>query len=183
MLKDLFVRPYSVSALFITIILLSASFTVSASENAARATSTAASQSAEQPLMPRIFKYISALFPASKSTASASERKALYDAGFQKCQSLQFSSAGRSAPSSAINCYRSEAEEGNPKAQLKMGFAYHAGIGVEKNLVLAYVWHSIAWSRDGRIGRRHIERVSDELRVEEMEEAKNSYKDLQRIRI
>ena len=37
--------------------------------------------------------------------------------------------------------------------------------------MLSYVWHTVAWSRDGKIGRRYVDRVSEELDVAELNDA------------
>jgi len=171
-IKGSFIRPYCVSTLFIGLLFFSASSTVSASERTAHAPSPNAGQLAENGFVSRVLNKISAAFSDGKSNETASDRKALYESGIQQCQQIQLSSAGRSEPALGFNCYRSEAIKGNPKAQLKLGFAYHDGIGVEKDLVLSYVWHTTAWSRDGKIGRRYVDRVSKELNVAELDEAK-----------
>jgi len=171
-IKDSCVRPYFVSALFIGLLFCSGSFTVIASERTAVAASPNAGQLAENGFVSRVLNKISAAFSDGNSNETASDKKALYESGIQQCQQIQNSSAGRSDPALGFNCYRSEAIKGNPKAQLKLGFAYHDGIGVEKNLVLSYVWHTVAWSRDGKIGRRYVDRVSKELNVAELDEAK-----------
>ena len=171
-IKDSFIRPYCVSTLFIGLLFCSGSFTVIASERAAVAASPNAGQLAENGFVSRVLNKISAAFSDGNSNETASDRKALYESGIQQCQQIQNSSAGRSDPALGFNCYRLEATKGNPKAQLKLGFAYHDGIGTEKNLMLSYVWHTVAWSRDGKIGRRYVERVSKELNVAELDEAK-----------
>ena len=171
-IKDSFIQPYCVSALFIGLLFFSASSTVSASERTARAPTPNAGQLAENGFVSRVWNKISAGFSDGNSKETASDRKELYESGIQQCQQIQNSSAGRSDPALGFNCYRLEATKGNPKAQLKLGFAYHDGIGVEKDLVLSYVWHTTAWSRDGKIGRRYVERVSEELNAVQIEQAK-----------
>ena len=138
-IKDSFIRPYCVSTLFIGLLFCSGSFTVIASERAAVAASPNAGQLAENGFVSRVLNKISAAFSDGNSNETASDRKALYESGIQQCQQLQNSSVGRSDPALGFNCYRSEAIKGNPKAQLKLGCAYHDGIGVEKNAVLSYV--------------------------------------------
>ena len=172
MIKGSFIWPYLFSALFIGLLFCSGSFTVIASERTAVAASPNAGQLAENGFVSRVLNKISAIFSYGNSNETASDRKALYESGIQQCQEIQNSSAGRSDPALGFNCYRSEAIKGNPKAQLKLGFAYHDGIGTEKNLMLSYVWHTMAWSRDGKIGRRYVDRVSKELNVAELDEAK-----------
>ena len=168
MIRNSFIRPYCVSALFIGLLFFSASSTVNASERTAHAPSPNAGHLAENGFLSRVLNKISTAFSDGNSNETASDRKALYESGIQQCQEIQNSSAGRSDPALGFNCYRLEATKGNPKAQLKLGFAYHDGIGTEKNLMLSYVWHTVAWSRDGKIGRRYVDRVSDELNVAEL---------------
>ena len=172
MIKHSCVRPYFVSVLFIGLLFFSANSTVSASERTAHAPSPNSGHLAENGFVPRVFNKILSIFSDRKSKETDSDRKALYESGFQQCQQIQNSSAGRSDPALGFNCYRLEATKGNPKAQLKLGFAYHDGIGTEKNLILSYVWHTVAWSRDGKIGRRYVDRVSKELNVADLDEAK-----------
>ena len=106
------------------------------------------------------------------SVQTPEERARALRSEFEKCARLQDDPARMAAPSVIFDCYLSNARNGYPLAQLKLGFMYHEGIGVQKSLVLSYVWHTVAWSRDRKIGRRYLDKVSGELEVWEIEEAK-----------
>lgn len=50
----------------------------------------------------------------------------------------------RKNPSEAVNWYRKGADQGIVKAQIVLGFAYFQGEGVEKDLLQAYKWFTLA---------------------------------------
>ena len=106
------------------------------------------------------------------STQTPEDRKRALEAAFEKCAQLAANPVEIAAPSAIFDCYLSNAKDGYPLAQLKLGFMYHAGSGVERNLMLSYVWHTLAWSRDRKIGRKYVENISAKLEGWEIAEAK-----------
>ena len=88
-IKDSCVRPYFVSALFIGLLFCSGSFTVIASERTAVAASPNAEQLAENDFVSRVLNKISAIFSVGNYKETATDRKALYESGFQQCQQIQ----------------------------------------------------------------------------------------------
>ena len=80
----------------------------------------------------------SSVFRASSAQTTAERGRAL-QADFEKCARLQEDPARMAAPSVIFDCYLSNAKNGYPLAQLKLGFMYYEGIGVQRSLVFSYV--------------------------------------------
>jgi TPR repeat protein len=54
--------------------------------------------------------------------------------------------------------HQTQAEQGNPNSQVKLGEFYEKGIGVEKNLVEAFKWYNKAAKQNNMTGMAEVAR-------------------------
>lgn len=73
----------------------------------------------------------------------------------------------------AVKWYSEAAEQGHPFAQHDLAFMYVAGTGVGQDYVRAYMWLSIAVASGNTLMVKHLDNISGELSVAQIEEAES----------
>jgi uncharacterized protein len=63
----------------------------------------------------------------------------------------------------AFHWYLKSAEQGNPAAQLSLGVMYSDGIGVQRDLVKAYMWVAVAGSGKHPDAQVALETLTDNM--------------------
>jgi hypothetical protein len=71
----------------------------------------------------------------------------------------------------AIRLFRPLAEQGNPKAQSRLGVMYRKGEGVARNSIHAFIWFSRAAARGDISAKAELHEVSQTMTREEISQA------------
>ena len=75
-------------------------------------------------------------------------------------------------PRAAARWFRAAAEQGDPVGQLNLGDLYSRGLGVERDLVEAYVWFSRAAAQGRRWPRARLEALEASMTAAQLEAAR-----------
>ena len=73
------------------------------------------------------------------------------------------------------------AEKGDARAQSRLGWLYHEGTGVQKDLIAAYMWSNLAAAQLKGDERTQVEKVRDfiasKLKPDELQQAQQRARD------
>lgn len=81
-----------------------------------------------------------------------------YSADFTNNKILEQKDKSSEQDKKTFQNYQREANQCNPKAQIKLGEFYEKGIGVEKNLTQAFTWYKAAADQNHMTAFAHVAR-------------------------
>jgi hypothetical protein len=92
-----------------------------------------------------------------------------YDAGFEAYVNGDFKTA--------LEQLTPVAQKGDPKAQFALGLLYHAGKGVKKSYVKAYMWYSLAEANGHKRAAKNKSDLARKMSLDQIEEAEKLSKE------
>ncbi len=78
---------------------------------------------------------------------------------------------GRGKYETAIKEFRPLAEKGHTEAQFHLGIMYSQGLGVPKDYVQAYMWHTLAAGQSGDLAEKFKDHLEKSMNLEQLAEA------------